>query len=136
MGGSQGKREMRGEGPVRSGACDIISERQRQGRGPCWLRRKLMKRVGAFATSSFGILGIDLPAGALPHTLSAAARERLRFLSRNILNSRATRRKNPRQGSCCHPAKRHFSQGPLTFRLPRLETTQEPRRASGKHQQE
>lgn len=56
------------------------------------LRRKLMKRVGAFVASSFGILGIDLLAGALPHTLSAVARESLRFLSRNIFNSRATRR--------------------------------------------
>ena len=54
------------------------------------LRRKLMKRVGAFVASSFGILGIDLLAGALPHTLSAVARESLRFLSRNIFNSRAT----------------------------------------------
>lgn len=51
-----------------------------------------MKRVGAFVASSFGILGIDLLAGALPHTLSASARESLRFLSRNILNSRTTRK--------------------------------------------
>lgn len=49
-----------------------------------------MKRVGAFVASSFGILGTDLLAGALPHTLSASARESLHFLSRNILNSRAT----------------------------------------------
>ena len=73
------------------GFADITSERQCQGRGPCWVEKKLMKRVGAFVASLFGILGIDLLAEALPHTLSASARESLSFLSRNIFNSRVTR---------------------------------------------